>query len=186
VILKNNQSIYSPELAFSRFPKVALCRTKSKVLSCGPPDPGEKSFLASFSELSSCFSPDHLPTLAVSCALHICFYLEGLAHTVFCFPLRLSSSSFHQLHFFLCPSQITSSVRLLLTVLLKVKAISILFPFLRLYFLLNICIPNIRPHICFFNCLPGTGVLAPWVLGLCRTHCCFLSNQNNAWPVVNM
>lgn len=77
-------------------------------------------------------------------------------------------------------------MRLVLIILQKIGAIFILFPFILLYFVLSMCIPNIILYIYFYNCLSPTRVLAQWELGLCVFHCCFLSNQNNAQHTVSI
>lgn len=102
--------------------------------------------------------------------------LPAARNSHFWFP----HGSFPHFILFLCFFPITSLVRLFLTILLKIGGIFIFFPFTLLYFLLSMCIPNIILYICFHNCLSPTRVLAPWELGLCLFHCCFLSNQSNA------
>lgn len=127
------------------------------------------SVLATFRPL---LSFEHAKLAPYLTSLYMLFLLPGI--------LILNFLMAHSLTSFISPSQIPSLVSLFLTVLLKIGAILTFFSFSLLYFLLSMYIFNIILCFCLYNYLSPTRGLAPWELGFCLFHCCFLRNQNNA------
>lgn len=108
-------------------------------------------------------------------------YLRFL-YMLFLLPviLILNFRMAHSLISFISPSQIPSLVSLFLTVLLKIGAIFTFFSFFPALFSSKHVYIQHYIMFLFYNCLSPTRVLAPWELGFCLFHCCFLRNQNNA------